>query len=54
MTSACECAIEALLKNSFSSLSFTDKSSIVQSKTKKTSMLWPSQNFLLYKCSTLI
>ena len=26
----------------------------VDQKKEKTSMLWPSQNFLLYKCSTLI
>ena len=35
MTSACECAIEALLKNSFSSLSLTDKLSIIQKDRPK-------------------
>ena len=32
MTSACECATETLLKNSFSFLSFTEKLSIIQKK----------------------
>ena len=38
MTSACECAIEALLKNSFSSLSFADKLSIVQKDKPKATL----------------
>ena len=41
MTIASECAIEALLKNSFRSLSFTDKLSIIQKDRPKE--LWKTE-----------